>query len=121
LDLLSYLWSQLGVQSLPLWLGLLATGIAAVTALARRPRDLADLCGAAAFISVVAFFFGKWAFLNYYFLTAVFIVLALASQGLRVDLADDQVRLPLGLERLPARVRARAALDRPGASTSPAM
>src|SRR5437660_346429 len=44
LDLLSYLWSQLGVQSLPLWLGLLATGIAAVTALARRPRDLADLC-----------------------------------------------------------------------------
>ena len=42
LDLLSYLWSQLGVQSLPLWLGLLATGIAAVTALARRPRDLAE-------------------------------------------------------------------------------
>ncbi|HUY97372.1 MAG TPA: glycosyltransferase 87 family protein [Verrucomicrobiae bacterium] len=67
-------------RSLPGIIGVVAIGGALVWTLRRRPRDGADLFDAAALFSLVAFFFAKWAYFNYYTIPAVMLLLAFACE-----------------------------------------
>jgi hypothetical protein len=62
----------------------LLCGIVAALAVftVRRPRDYGSLLAAGAGLVVVVCFFGKQAFLNYYFIAAMALLFAVGSRGL---------------------------------------
>jgi hypothetical protein len=83
---------QYGI-TFPTIIGTAATLVAAIVLLGRRPGDMTDLLTRAAALSIIAFLFAKQAFFNYYYVSAVLLALALASQGQLFD--PDDVALPL--------------------------
>ena len=75
---------------LPGWLAAVIVGAAAVLVLARRPAGLAGVLIAGAFLTSVALLVAKVAYLNYWFIPAVLLLLALAVG----DAEPEPVALP---------------------------
>ncbi len=96
LTLISDLYRQFGIL-LPTVVGTALTGLAAVALLVRPPADMSDLMARAAALSLVAFALAKWAFFNYYYVSAVLLVLALAAQGMELDPEDVALPIPTWL------------------------
>jgi len=108
---LSAAWYALTGHLVPVWFGLLAGVLVAATVLRRRPRDVADVMHAAALLSIAAFLLAKWAFLNYYFIPAWLLMLALAGRGVPFEAAAEDIALPRpwpGALRWPKQIAAHA-------------
>jgi hypothetical protein len=82
----------------PAIVGTAVSAVAALALLGRRPADTTDLLSRSAALSIIAFLFAKWAFFNYYYVSAVLLVLALASQGQLFDPEDVALPFPRQLQ-----------------------
>ena len=91
LTVISWIYWRFGI-ALPAVAGTAAAGVAAIVLLGRRPTDATDLLARAAALSIIAFLFAKWAFFNYYYVSAV--LLALACEGQLFDPEDVALPLP---------------------------
>lgn len=92
LTLNSY-FSAYGLPVIPtaLW-AVLSVGTGAVI-LAHRPRNHGELWTQTAVLATVTFLLAKWAYLNYYYIPAVLLLLALAGGRLEVD-DEREIRPP---------------------------
>lgn len=90
LTLDAWTWALAGTH-IPVWFEALLGALAAGFALSRRPRSLSDVLLIGAFLSTALLLVAKWAFLNYYFVPAWLLVLALAAQGIPFDDAGEAV------------------------------
>lgn len=70
-----------------------AAAFVAYFALHWRPADISQALTAGAFLTTAAFLLGKQAFLNYYFIPAWLLILALAAERAPVDM-ESEMRLP---------------------------
>jgi hypothetical protein len=59
---------------------------ATVLVLRQRPKTYGDLLTATAILATVSFLVAKWAYLNYYYIPAVLLMLAIAGNSLPVDI-----------------------------------
>jgi glycosyl transferase family 87 len=92
LTLVAFAW-KLTHRTLPSLVSIL--GVAALVAAIAwrgRPSDEADLSVQATVLSIASFLLAKWALFNYYFISEVMILVAMAAAGVR--LAPGEVRLP---------------------------
>jgi hypothetical protein len=72
-----------------------ASVIAAATVLVlrQRPTTYGDLLTGTAILATVSFLVAKWAYLNYYYIPAVLLMLAIAGNGLALDV-PEMIRPP---------------------------
>jgi hypothetical protein len=92
LTLVALAW-KLTHRTLPSLVSLL--GVAALVAAIAwrgRPRDEADLSLQASVLSIASFLLAKWALFNYYFISEVMILAAIAAVGVRF--APGEAQLP---------------------------
>lgn len=66
---------------------------AAVLVLRRRPDSYGELLTGTAILATVSFLVAKWAYINYYYIPAVLLVLAIAGNTLPID-TPDMIRPP---------------------------
>ncbi len=83
-------------QQLPFWLALALGAVCCWFALQQRPRTLADVLIAGAFLSIGAFLLSKWAFLNYYFIPVWLLLMAVGARGLAFE-AERDIAVPAPL------------------------
>lgn len=83
-----------GWGTLPWWAGIVSVACTAAFVV-RRPRGLADVLTQGAVLGTVGLLFAKWAYLNYYAMPALLLLLALAAGRLALDGAVEP-----GLPRL---------------------
>ncbi len=67
--------------------------VAAVLVLRRRPNNYGDLLTGTAILAIVSFLVAKWAYLNYYYIPAVLLMLAIAGNTLPLD-TPEMIRPP---------------------------
>ena len=72
--------------------------IATILVLRRRPTSYGDLLAGTAVLATVSFLVAKWAYFNYYYIPAVLLLLAIAGNGLAVDI-PEMIRPPAVLLR----------------------
>ncbi len=91
--------------------GLLVAGMAAaiVVFTLRRPRDYGSLLAAGSGLLIVVCFFGKQAFLNYYYIAAIALLFVVGSGSL---VPAGRVTSPLAALRVRLPVRARRLLEK---------
>jgi hypothetical protein len=92
LTLTSYLHATFGAASVPAVATLLLGAAALIFTVARRPHDQADLLSSAALITVIFFLCAKYAYVNYYAIPALLMLMTHPVQGL--TFAREEVRLP---------------------------
>jgi hypothetical protein len=73
---------------LPFAVSALVIGAATVMVLRHRPNTYGDLLTATAILATVSFMVAKWAYLNYYYIPAVLLMLAIAGNNLPVDVPE---------------------------------
>jgi hypothetical protein len=71
---------------------------ATLLVLRRRPNSYGELLSGTAVIATVSFLVAKWAYFNYYYISAVLIMLAIAGNNLAVD-APEMIQPPAILLR----------------------
>jgi hypothetical protein len=81
---------NLGGAPLPGWVFPGAVVLACIAVLRRRPRDVSDLCVAAALLFLVSTAFASYARFNFYYVVALMLLFALGSLGV----SPDAVRVP---------------------------
>jgi hypothetical protein len=81
--------------------------LTAVLVLRHRPRSYGDLLSGTAVLAMVSFLVAKWAFVNYYYIPAVLLMLAIAGDGLALD-SPEMIAPPAVLVRIVAWGRATA-------------
>lgn len=81
-----------------------ATLLVAVLILRHRPRDSVDLLLGGAVLTIAYLMLGHIAFLNYYSAAAVLLMAAIAIDGNRHFVADDDISLPRGRHSRPVAV-----------------
>jgi hypothetical protein len=89
---------------LPLVASATVIAIATVLVLRRRPNTYGDLLAGTAILATVSFLVAKWAYFNYYYIPAVLLLLAIAGNGLAVDI-PEMISPPAVLLRSVARLR----------------
>jgi hypothetical protein len=87
LTLNSYL-NSLHLSILPFAVSALVIAVAAILVLRRRPATYGDLLSGTAILASVSFLVAKWAYFNYYYIPAVLLMLAIAGNGLVVDVPE---------------------------------
>jgi hypothetical protein len=97
----------------------MAIAIATILVLRRRPASYGDLLAGTAVLATVSFLVAKWAYFNYYYIPAVLLLLAIAGDGLAVDI-PEMISPPAVLLRSVAWLR-RAAGHRSGRRRVPAI
>jgi hypothetical protein len=105
------------VSSIPFAVSALVIATATFLVLRQRPTTYGDLLTGTAILATLSFLVAKWAYLNYYYIPAVLLMLAIAGDSLPVDVPEmisppavflrsaDWVRGAMG--RPPARRRLR--------------
>ena len=88
----SYL-NGLSLPILPFAVSALVIAAATVLVLRRRPNSYGELLTATAILATVSFLVAKWAYLNYYYIPAVLLMLAIAGNRLPVDV-PEMIRPP---------------------------
>jgi Glycosyltransferase family 87 len=83
----SYLHA-LQLPSVPFVVSALLIGAATVMVLRQRPRTYGDLLNGTAILATLSFLVAKWAYLNYYYIPAVLLMLAIAGDGLALDVPE---------------------------------
>jgi hypothetical protein len=73
------------------WIFPAAVAAASLAVLRLRPRDVADLCVASAFLFLVSTAFASYARFNFYYVVAFMLLLALGSRGVSPEPATRQV------------------------------
>lgn len=96
---LSAWWYGITGNLIPVAFTLVVAALATWFALRRRPVDISQALIAGAFLTTAAFLLGKQAFLNYYFIPAWLLVLALAARRAPIDV-EAELRLPVVLRAL---------------------
>jgi hypothetical protein len=109
----SYL-NGLSLPILPFAVSALVIAGATVLVLRRRPNSYGELLTATAILATVSFLVAKWAYLNYYYIPAVLLMLAIAGNSLPVDV-PEMIRPPaVFLKSLDWLQGAMGRLPRPG-------
>ena len=88
----SYL-NALNLPILPFAMSAIVIAAATVLVLRRRPANYGELLAGTAVLATVSFLVAKWAYLNYYYIPAVLLMLAIAGNSLPVD-APDMIQPP---------------------------
>jgi hypothetical protein len=83
----SYL-NALNLPILPFAISALIIAGATVLVLRRRPASYGELLAGTAVLATVSFLVAKWAYLNYYYIPAVLLMLAIAGDKLPVDVPE---------------------------------
>jgi hypothetical protein len=73
---------------LPFAVSALVIAAATVLVLRRRPNSYGELLTGTAILATVSFLVAKWAYFNYYYIPAVLLMLAIAGNGLAVDVPE---------------------------------
>jgi hypothetical protein len=82
-----------GLPILPFAVSATVIAAAAVLVLHRRPESYGELLTGTAILAIVSFLVAKWAYLNYYYIPAVLLMLAIAANDLEVD-TPEMIRPP---------------------------
>jgi hypothetical protein len=112
LNLTSFIWQTWNHAVLPAWLPGLPALLAVVWIVWRgRPLDWGDLAVQAVVLTFATFLLAKWAFLNYYFISSVMLLTAVATAG--VSFNREEAALPWPVGRTIAGSRAAAPVASP--------
>jgi hypothetical protein len=82
-----------GLPILPFAVSATVIAAAAILVLHRRPQSYGELLTGTAILAMLSFLVAKWAYLNYYYIPAVLLMLAIAANDLEVD-APEMIRPP---------------------------
>jgi Glycosyltransferase family 87 len=80
--------AEYNLPVLPFAASAVVVAAATVLVLWRRPKTYGDLLTGTAILASVSFLVAKWAFFNYYYIPAVLLMLAIAGNGLAVDVPE---------------------------------
>jgi len=95
-------WYALAGHIPSVWLTLTTGLIFALVVVRGAPRDTSDVLLKSAMLATGAFLLSKWAFLNYYYIPAWLLILAIASRGIPWDAQVANARPLDAVTRIPA-------------------